>query len=140
MAYKHLTIEELIWIEKYYEINKIVTEICRKLNRARQTIYNVINWLKNGLSVQEYHKNYKEKKKRCGAKKKSLSKEEKEYVIEKAKLGWTPDVIVGRREINLSVSSRTLYRRFKDDRSLDINLLPMKGNRKANGYQEIRGR
>lgn len=55
-------------------------------------------------------------------------------------MGWTPDVIVGRKEINLSISLRTLYRRFKDNESLDINLLPMKGKRKPNGYKEKRGK
>lgn len=47
---------------------------------------------------------------------------------------------MGRKEINLSISSRTLYRRFKDNESLDINLLPMKGKKKPNGYKEKRGK
>lgn len=61
MAYKHLTLNELIWIEKYYEINESVTKIAKKLKRARQTIYNVINWLKKGLSIKQYYTSYKKK-------------------------------------------------------------------------------
>lgn len=38
------------------------------------------------------------------------------------------------------MSSRSLYRRFKDDKTLNIELLPMKGKRKRNGYKEKRGR
>lgn len=93
MAYKHLTIDELILIEKYYEINMSVDKIARKLQRASQTIYNVINWLKKGLSIQEYHLQYKENKSRCGAKKKQLTGKERDYVLEKIQSGWTPDVI-----------------------------------------------
>lgn len=59
MAYKHLTINELIWIEKYYEINESVTKIAKKLKRARQTIYNIINWLKRELRIQQYYTSYK---------------------------------------------------------------------------------
>lgn len=46
MAYNHLTIKELIWIEQYYKSGEKVTNIAKYLSRARQTIYNVINWLK----------------------------------------------------------------------------------------------
>ena len=47
MAYNHLIIKELIWIEQYYKSGEKVINIAKYLLRARQTIYNVINWLKN---------------------------------------------------------------------------------------------
>ena len=46
MAYNHLIIKELIWIEQYYKYEEKVTNIAKYLSRARQTIYNVVNWLK----------------------------------------------------------------------------------------------
>ena len=46
MAYNHFTIKELIWIEQYYKSGEKVANITKYLSRARQTIYNVINWLK----------------------------------------------------------------------------------------------
>ena len=46
MAYIHLTIKELIWIEQYHKSGEKVANIAKYLSRARQTIYNVINWLK----------------------------------------------------------------------------------------------
>ena len=52
---------------------------------------------------------------------------------------WIPDVIIGRGEIKLSMSSRTLYRRFKDG-TLEVKLLPMKGKKKKNGSVEKRGK
>ena len=69
---------------------------------------------KKCLSIQDYHENYKKNKSKFGAKTKQLSKEECDYVLDKINKGWTPDVILGRGEIKLSMSSRTLYRRFKD--------------------------
>lgn len=38
------------------------------------------------------------------------------------------------------MSSKTLYRRFKDDERLNISTLPLKGRRKPNGHQETRGK
>ena len=46
MAYSHLNIKELIWIEQYYKSGEKVINITKYLSRARQTIYNVINCLK----------------------------------------------------------------------------------------------
>ena len=129
MAYNHLTIKELIWIEQYYKSGEKVTNIAKYLPRSRQTIYNVINWIKKGLTIQEYHENYKKNKSKCGAKTKQLSGKEYDYVLDKVSKGWTPDVIVGRGEIKLSMSSRTLYRRLKDG-TLEAKLLPMKGKEK----------
>ncbi|EUJ33979.1 IS30 family transposase, partial [Brochothrix campestris] len=49
------------------------------------------------------------------------------------------DVIIGRAEIPISCSVRTLYRLFKAN-DFDITKLPMKGKRKPNGHNERRGR
>ncbi len=129
MAYNHLTIKELIWIEQYYKSGEKVTNIEKYLSRARQTIYNVINWLKKDLSIQDYHFNYRKNKSKRGSKTKQLIGKGYDYVLDKVNKGWTPDVIVGRGEIKLSMSSRTLYRRFKDG-TLEAKLLPMKEKKK----------
>src|SRR5699024_6760345 len=48
---------------------------------------------------------------------------------------------IGRQEQPLLLSMRTLYRRFQDSSgNFDVKTLPMKGKRKANGYQEKRGK
>lgn len=61
-------------------------------------------------------------------------------MFDKIEKWWTPDVIEGRGEIKLSMSSRTLYRRFRDNPDYDIKKLPMQGKRKRNGYKEKRGK
>ena len=94
---------------------------------------------KKGLSIQDYHENYNKDKSKYEAKTKQLSSKEYDYVIDKVSKGWTPDVILGRGEIKLSMSSRTLYRRFKDGTS-EAKLLPMKGKRKKNVSVEKRGK
>ncbi len=46
MTYTHLTTNELVMIEAYYQEGKTVCAIAKSLGRARQTIYNVISFLK----------------------------------------------------------------------------------------------
>ena len=94
---------------------------------------------KKGLSIQDYHENYKKNNSKYEAKTKQLSDQEYDYVLDKVSKGWTPDVIVGRGEIKLSMSSRPLYRRFKDE-TLEVKLLPTKGKRKKDGSIEKRGK
>lgn len=53
--------------------------------------------------------------------------------------GWTPDVLIGRAEVLISCSVRTLYRMFHD-RIFNYKHLPMKGKRKPNGHKETRGK
>lgn len=140
MAYTHLTTDELVWIESYHKASLRPVDIAQKLNRSLQTIYNVINFLKNQGTVIEYYERYQANKKRCGAKKKQFTEEQVCYVKEKVDLGWTPDVIIGRNEMPLNCSVKTLYRRFKEGKIFSEKTLPMKGKRKPNGYQEKRGK
>ena len=139
MAYTHLTMNEIAWIETYYLQGVKPVEIARRLSRSNQPIYNVVNKLKDGWTAQDYMDQYKANKQRCGRKKKILTSEAIAYIRDKVSEGWTPDTIIGRQEKNLGVSVKTLYRRFKDDSRLSAKTLPMKGKRKPNGYQEKRG-
>ncbi len=139
MAYTHLTMDEVGWIERYYEIGYNGREIADKLKRSNQPIYNVLAFLKEGGTAVSYFKQYKQNKAKCGAKKKTFTRKQTRYIKERVADGWTPDVIIGRNEKDLGCSMRTLYRRFKDSSLFDIGQLPMKGKRKPNGYQEKRG-
>lgn len=94
MTYKHLTIDEVIMIEKYFNLGIAVTKIAKDLSRSRQTITNVTNYLKGGKSPYDYFKRYKENKKKCGRRKIEFTKAEKEYIENKVKDGWTPDIIL----------------------------------------------
>ena len=139
MTYTHLTMKELSWIETFYEQGMKAYIIAKKLGRAMQTIYNVTNYFKEGGTIIDYYDRYLENKSRCGAKKKSFTQEEVDYIKEKVQDGWTPDVIIGRNERNLNVCAKTLYHRFKDSDLFDEQTLPMKGERKPNHHQETRG-
>lgn len=48
-------------------------------------------------------------------------------------------MIIGRAEVPISCSVRTLYRLFKRGQ-FDSTILPMKGKRKSNGHKEKRGK
>ena len=139
MTYTHLTTDELVMIESYYHQNIKVAKIAEFLKRSRTPIYNVIHFLKEGHTALEYYQQYKENKKRCGRQKIILPKEQQTYIKEKVNQGWTPDVIIGRKEMIISCSMRTLYRQFKE-KVFDEATLPMKGKRKPNGHQERRGK
>ena len=51
MTYTHLTTNELVTIEAYYQENIKVSAIVTSLGRSKQTIYNVINYMKEGHSA-----------------------------------------------------------------------------------------
>ncbi len=139
MSYTHLTKTELVFIEDYHGIGLSGRKIAKKLKRGHETIYRVIRQLKKGLNAIDVHLKYKSNKAKCGRKKIQLKPDEKTYIKEKVRDGWTPDVIIGRNERAISCSMRTLYRKFALG-EFDVNALPMQGKRKPNGHQEKRGR
>src|SRR5699024_4494417 len=95
--------------------------------------------LKEGWTAIDVYLQYRANKAKCGRKKIQLSYSEKDYINEKVRDGWTPDVIIGRNERPISCSMRTLYRRFETG-EFNLKDLPMQGKRKPNGHQEKRGR
>lgn len=48
MTYTHLTTNELVMIEAYYQEDIKISDIANSLGRSKQTIYTVINYLKEG--------------------------------------------------------------------------------------------
>ena len=140
MAYTHLTMEDLGWIETYHTIGLSASKIANKLERSKQPVCNVVNYLKQGYTIQDYYARYKKNKSNCGARRKTFTGKEIRYIKDKVASGWTPDVIIGRQEIDLKCSMRTLYRRFKDSPLFDQTTLPLKGKRKPNGHKEKRGK
>ena len=54
MTYTHLTTNELVMIEAHYQENIKVSDIANALERSKQTIYTVINYLKEGYSAYDY--------------------------------------------------------------------------------------
>lgn len=139
MTYTHLTTDELVLIESYHTIPKPVLQVAKILKRSRQTIYNVYEAMDNGLSALDYYKKYKQNKKKCGRRPISLPESETEYIQKMVVQGWNPDVIIGRGEIPISCSVRTLYHMFSRG-VFNKKSLPMKGKRKPNGHKEKRGK
>lgn len=139
MTYTHLTKDELSMIEAHFHNRTPVTKIAERLRRSRQTIHNVVSYLRQGYTAFEYYQQYKQNKQRCGRNPIELPEDQKAYVAEKVAEGWAPDVIIGRKERPVNCSVSTLYRRFKETQ-FDAATLPMKGKRKPNGHKERRGR
>ena len=67
-------------IKAYFQENIKVLDIANSLGRSKQTINNVINYLKEGHSAYDYYKRYKVNKNRCGRNKTSLSQAEKDFI------------------------------------------------------------
>lgn len=76
-------------IEKYFDLNTPVIKIAKSLKRSRQTIYNVVNYLKKGYSANDYINRYRKNKRKCGRKKLVFTEREKEYIVEKVSEGCT---------------------------------------------------
>ncbi|MFC3635610.1 IS30 family transposase [Enterococcus rivorum] len=126
-------------IEAYFKNEEPVLEVAKQLKRSRQTIYTVYHFLKQGTTVYEYYRQYKENKTHCGRRSIVLPPDQREYVQNRVAQGWTLDVIVGRAAFPISCSARTLYRQFKKNQ-FDVKQLPMKGKRKPKGHKERRGK
>lgn len=139
MTYTHLTTDELVMIESYFKMKQSVLKTARCLNRSRQTIHTVYQFLKTGKTAMDYYRQYKKNKKRCGRRPIELPKDQKEYIQTRVAQGWTPDVLIGRAEFPIGCSMRTLYRMFQLNK-FDVTLLPMKGKRKPNNHKEKRGK
>ena len=97
-------------IEAYYQENLKVSGIATTLGWSKQTIYNVINYLKEGHSAYDYYNRYKVNKKRCGRNKTSLTQSEKDFIQTHLEQNWSFDVIKGTYPDRVSCSMRTLYR------------------------------
>ncbi|WP_438477620.1 IS30 family transposase [Streptococcus pluranimalium] len=110
MTYTHLTTNELVMIEAYYQAGKKVCDIAKSLGRSRQTIYNVLSFLKAGYSAYDYYERYKTNKKRCGRKNTHLTKPVQDFIQLYLELDWSLDVIKGTYPDNIPCSMRTLYR------------------------------
>src|SRR5690625_1135808 len=139
MSYTHLTKTELVFIEEYHEFGLSGRKIAKKLKRGHESIHRVIRQLKKSFTAIKVHLQYKVNKAKCGRKKIQLISDGKDYISEKVRDGWTPDVIIGRNERPISCSMRSLYRKFESG-EFNVNTLPMQGKRKPNGHQEKRGR
>ena len=135
MTYTRLTTNELVMIEAYYQENTKVSDIVTSLGRSKQTIYNVINYLKEGHSAYDYYNRYKINKKRCGRNKTSLTQSEKDFIQTQLEKNWSLDVIKGTYPDRVSCSMRTLYR-LADRGILKKEDFPWKGKRKPNGHSE----
>lgn len=90
MTYTHLTTNELVMIEAHYQENIKVSDMVTSLGRSKQTIYTVINYLKEGRSSYDYYNQYKINKKRCGRKNKPFA-----IIQTHLEQNWSLDVIKG---------------------------------------------
>lgn len=126
-------------IEAYYQENIKVSDIVTSLGRSKQTIYNVINYLKEGHSAYDCYNWYKINKKRCARNKTSLTQAEKDFIQTHLDLSWSLDVIKGVYPDRISCSMRTLYQ-LADRGIFKKENLPWKGKRKPNGHSEKRGK
>lgn len=139
MTYTHLTTNELVMIEAYYQAGATVSAIVASLGRSKQTIYKIIHYLEAGHTAYEYYEHYKANKKRCGRRKTQLANSVKAFIHNYLERDWSLDVIKGTYPDKIPCSMRTLYR-LVDRGIFDKEDLPWKGKRKLNGKKETRGK
>ncbi len=135
MTYTHLTKNELVMIVAYYQAGKKVCDISKSLGRSRQTIYNVLSFLKTGHSAYDYYERYQTNKKRCGRKNTQLTKPVQDFIQSYLELDWSFDVIKGTYPERIPCSMRTLYR-LADRGIFHKNDFPWQGKRNPNGKKK----
>ena len=82
----------------------------KSLGRSRQTVYDVINFLKDGYTACDYYERYHCNKKRCDLKITSLSHVEKDFNQIHLNQSWSLEVLNGTYPDRISRSMRTLNR------------------------------
>ena len=113
MSYAHLTRTDLVFIVEYHSLGHTGRKIAENLKRGHETIYRVIRQLHDGFTALDIYLTYKENKLNCGRTNIELPSSEIDYINEKTRQDWTPDVIIDRNEKPISYSISTLYRLFK---------------------------
>ncbi len=109
MTYTHLTTNELVIIEAYYQEGATVSAIVASLGRSNQTIYKVIHYLEAGHTAYDYYNDYKDNKKRCGRRQTQLTQSEQDFIQMHLELNWSLDVVKGTYPDKIPCSMRTLY-------------------------------
>lgn len=104
MTYNHLTISELSFIQNFWNQGTKAYVAAKSLKRSAETIYRVYRFLDAGNSISEYYETYKANKSKAGRKPITLPNDELEYIKEKVALGWTPDMIIGRKDVTRGTS------------------------------------
>ena len=128
MTYAHLTTNDLVMIEAYYQENIKVLDIVTSLGRSKQTIYNVINYLKRGTLLMITITDIKSIRNAVAGIKPVLRKQKKIFIQTHLVQNWSLDVIKGTYPDRVSCSMRTLYR-LADRGILKKEDLPWKGKR-----------
>lgn len=143
----HLTREERDKISVLQSSGMKQTEIAREIGRSRSAISKELS---KGTSVfyrgkyigSQSHKNVQKNWKESHKRKRMDDPEIQEYVIEKIKLGWTPEQISGRIEIDTDkkVSHETIYMWIYRERPDLTEYLPRKqaGRKKRNYVNKSR--
>lgn len=142
MAHKQFTKDDIVWIEKYFLAGVKTPRIVERMGK-KQPVYDVINFFKAGGNAKEFWEQRKENQSRCGRKRKKLPIEDEAHIENLLRESWSLDVIANRHKedgsLPFPMGATTLYRRAKEG-LFDLDLLPMKGKRKTNGYTEKRGK
>lgn len=143
MSHKHLTPKERESILFFLAQNCTITEIADMLGRNKSTISREVkrNSIDNRYSPHEAQKLYKNRRKRCAPKIKLMDSQLASAVAERLKLSWSPEQIVGRDKLNVSVP--TIYRAFKSgllSQKIKIHLRRKGKPYRQRGVQERRGR
>ncbi len=139
MTYTHLTTNELVMIEAYYQEGATVSAIVASLGRSKQTLYKVIHYLEARHTAYEYYEQYKANKKCCGRRQTQLTQKEQDFIQMHLELNLSLNVIKGTYPDKISCSMRTLYR-LADRSIFKKDDLPWQGKRKPNGKTEKRGK
>jgi transposase, IS30 family len=133
--YKHLTHHELyyIWLNCTHDfIKSKIIDVAQKLGRHRSNIYRAINYInENNWSPINNQGNIR---KRARSQFSNITELVKNYIIEKLKIGWSPEIIGGRmkKDIGVQISFKTIYSyiwKDKTDGGTLYKMLPHKGKK-----------
>lgn len=108
--YKHLVLDQLVFIERKLADGKRPIDVARDLGVAYSTVYRVRKKLALGFDARAIYEQYKRNKRRCGSKIKRLTAEQHKFVESMLDDGLSINVIATRFREFLGCCPKTLYR------------------------------
>lgn len=119
--YKHLSIEERELISQLLASGKTLGDIAKSMGRSKSSISREVNRNFNRVKKKYFAHNaqikYKNRKFNAKKYKRLLNPLIRNYVVDKTKLGWSPEQISGRIKVDLpgqSISHEAIYQFIYD--------------------------
>ena len=139
--YTHLNSQERELLSVLHAKQITISEIARRLNRSKSTIWREINrdtsvFYRGTYLGESSQKKYLQKWKNTHKRKRLKNSFIEEYVVKRLKRNWSPETIAGRlKKFGISISHEAIYQYIYDGKRQLVEYLPRKHKARFKWWQ-----